>query len=291
MNVVIYQSELEYLSRYTLDYPNIETGGQLFGFWKEDGTPVVTFVIGPGEKANHEIAFFQQDIDYLEKIGNSLTLFHGLKHIGEWHSHHTLGLNKPSGHDAANIQSKVDEYGFSQFLLCIGTISKSTSSITPYIFAKAETNYVTAKWSVINGTSPSRVSSLKTDLLMPQTKEANYDIESVECLEKIIIPESVNKVENYWFSDKANQPVLKRIIDEINKDGIGKCQLFMDEDNHVLLEISKNEEVISVLFPDGFPNKPPLCEFSNINEWVQTEWKFNGDIYESFMKYYKQLIK
>lgn len=56
--VIIYQSELEYLSRYTLDYPNIETGGHLFGFWKDDGTPVVTFVLGPGDKSEHSFFCF-----------------------------------------------------------------------------------------------------------------------------------------------------------------------------------------------------------------------------------------
>lgn len=31
--VLVYQSELDYLSRCILDYPHIETGGQLFGYW------------------------------------------------------------------------------------------------------------------------------------------------------------------------------------------------------------------------------------------------------------------
>ncbi len=287
-HIIIYQSELEYLSRYTLDYPNIETGGQLFGFWKEDGTPVVTFVIGPGKNANHEVAFFQQDIEYLEKIGNSLTNYHGLKHIGEWHSHHTLGLEKPSGHDAANIQDKVDEYGFSQFLLCIGTISASKSSITPFVFTNSEKNYSKAKWSVINGESPSRAKIKQDDLLMPKTDAPNYDVESDICSEIIAMPESVKRIETYWFADTNNHPILKRIVDKISKDDSGKCRVFMDDEKHVFLEISKNQDKMKVLFPDGFPQTSPVIE--SLQNY-QAEWEYNGDIYDSFITYYKQLIK
>ena len=77
----IYRSELEYVSRCILDYKNIETGGQLFGYWTAGGSPVVVYAIGPGEKANHQVAFFNQDIDYLTSIGNVLVRHYGLHHI------------------------------------------------------------------------------------------------------------------------------------------------------------------------------------------------------------------
>jgi hypothetical protein len=40
---IIYQSELDYISRCVLDYPNIETGGDLFGFWTYSGFPVIQY--------------------------------------------------------------------------------------------------------------------------------------------------------------------------------------------------------------------------------------------------------
>ncbi|MBP5477171.1 MAG: Mov34/MPN/PAD-1 family protein, partial [Paludibacteraceae bacterium] len=100
---IIYRSELEFVSRCILDYPNIETGGQMFGYWTDDGTPVVLYTIGPGPRANHERSFFNQDVAYLESVGNMLIQKYGLQHIGEWHSHHKLGLAHPSGHDAASM--------------------------------------------------------------------------------------------------------------------------------------------------------------------------------------------
>lgn len=38
---IIFKSEMDFISRCILDYPSIETGGQLFGFYTETGTPVV----------------------------------------------------------------------------------------------------------------------------------------------------------------------------------------------------------------------------------------------------------
>lgn len=69
---VIFKGEMDFISRCILDRKNIETGGQLFGYWTEDGTPVILYAIGPGPRANHQVTFFNQDIDYLVKVGNIL---------------------------------------------------------------------------------------------------------------------------------------------------------------------------------------------------------------------------
>ena len=88
---MIYRSELDYISRCILDSTTIETGGQLFGFWTSTGIPVVLYAIGPGPLANHQVTFFNQDVDYLLNVGTALLQRYGLQHIGEWHSHHQLG--------------------------------------------------------------------------------------------------------------------------------------------------------------------------------------------------------
>jgi hypothetical protein len=80
---IIYRSELDYISRCVLDSPNIETGGQLFGFWTSQGAPVVLYAIGPGRNANHQKSFFNQDVEYLDTVGNELLDRYTLQHIGE----------------------------------------------------------------------------------------------------------------------------------------------------------------------------------------------------------------
>lgn len=290
MNVVIYQSELEYLSRYTLDYPNIETGGHLFGFWQDDGIPVVTFVLGPGDKSEHSFFAFRPDVDYLERMAKALTNFHGLKHIGEWHSHHTLGLSHPSQGDADNVLCYVNESGFCQFLLCIATCSNNESSVTPYLFLKSEKNYLEARWSVIKGASPMRFKIEQTEnVLLPKNQTSNYKVIADDYVGDLVIPESIIKTEIYWFSDKNNHIVLKRIIDEIIRLGADTCRPLMNDYGHVCLEITDNKHTINVLFPDGFPVNKPIVNCTPSKDSSICEWNFDGDIYDSFIKYYKQI--
>lgn len=46
--IIIYKSELDYLSKCILESPQIETGGNLFGLWTPFGIPLIHYVVGPG---------------------------------------------------------------------------------------------------------------------------------------------------------------------------------------------------------------------------------------------------
>lgn len=157
--VVVYQSELEILSASVMERPDIETGGELFGFWTSQGDPVVLYAIGPGPKANHQVSFFQQDVAYLTEIGHELVGQYGLQHIGEWHSHHRLGLPHPSGHDAETIVSTLRERDLSRFLLCIASWDVDGKlQFNAFGFERAATNVQTyLDWDVKAGVSPFRM--------------------------------------------------------------------------------------------------------------------------------------
>jgi hypothetical protein len=172
--VIVYQSELDYLSRCILDYPAIETGGQLFGFYGAKGTPVICYAIGPGKKANHQITFFNQDIDYLQRVGDILTREYGMQHIGEWHSHHRLRLDHPSGHDAQTMHHSIDGLHLRQFLLCIGTTDGNAAGINAFNFYENDISYYPAKWSIKAEPSPYRNiidMRLKDILVHPDTSQ------------------------------------------------------------------------------------------------------------------------
>ena len=154
--VIVYQSELDYISRCILSHPNIETGGQLFGFYGAKGTPVVCYAIGPGKHANHQVTFFNQDLDYLQAVGDILNSDYGLQHIGEWHSHHRLGLDQPSGHDAQTMHHSIDALRLGQFLLCIGTTGSQTATINAFTFYENDPSYYLASWHIKAAPSPYR---------------------------------------------------------------------------------------------------------------------------------------
>lgn len=153
---MIYRSELDYISRCILDSKTIETGGQLFGFWTSTGIPVILYAIGPGPHANHQVTFFNQDIDYLVNVGSSLLQRYGLQHIGEWHSHHQLGLAHPSSHDASNMQMVIDQKHLGKFLLCIGNCDAQASTLNAFNFMEGERSYLQASWMVKELESPYR---------------------------------------------------------------------------------------------------------------------------------------
>ena len=91
--VVIYANEYRQICAWVLEQEYLETGGDLFGLWKDDHTAVIQLALGPGKNCRRASASFYQDVNYLEKTGSQLIKKEGVCHIGEWHSHHKIGLN------------------------------------------------------------------------------------------------------------------------------------------------------------------------------------------------------
>ncbi len=173
--IVIYQSEFEYMAKCILDRNNIETGGQLFGHWTSEGIPIILYAIGPGPKANHQSAFFNQDIDYLVKVGEALRSRFGLHHIGEWHSHHQLGLDRPSRYDENTMTSVIRKKGLGRFLLCIGTCTQYEASVRGFMCDSSNCRPV--NWDVIPVASPVRkeVDQVLSDVLIhPEYPNKRY---------------------------------------------------------------------------------------------------------------------
>lgn len=304
---MIYRSEFDYLSRCILDYPNIETGGQLFGFWTAEGIPVVLYAIGPGPRANHQHAFFNQDIDYLSTVGQSIIDIYGLQHIGEWHSHHRLGLAHPSGHDANTMIGSIRRLNLHQFLLCIGNIRNGRSTINPFNFHESDLyNYRNASWTIIEGDSPYRAivdRRLNKILVHPYTAHAGHGSERISQAAVKMVNPTYKK--DYWLTEKANNLELKKIIDFI----MGELKLQpspkLDDKGHVhLFATTASGEKMSIYFPELFPLQAPditlprsLCapvpplpdgdDGSRAN--IYELWGDQGSISERFIACFRQM--
>lgn len=296
---VIYQSEFDYISRCILDYPNIETGGELFGFLTEYGVPVVCYALGPGPRANHQTAFFNQDTDYLQTVYNEINKRYGLRYIGEWHSHHQLGLAKPSGHDASTIVHGMGRNSFRHFLLCIGNCDRGNhSTLNAFTFHINDAyNYRHAPWDVVKIESPYRkiIDNELTSLIChPHTRVAshgnNYFVDRDSCNPVSIVPDYSSE---YWLNSKTNNAVLKLIIDFISsvEDGVSvKAQL--DERKHVHLFVNRATASEHIEFGEKFPNEPPII-ISGMSRGSagNLQWVYDGDIFNSFKEYYLQVIR
>ena len=290
---LIYTSELEYIARCIQDFPNIETGGQLFGAWTASGAPRIIYAIGPGPMANHQQTFFNQDINYLESIGAELKKY-GLQHIGEWHSHHTIGLAHPSGHDAHTMQNGVDNLNLNRLCLCIGNIDNAGRiSINPFNFANG-TRYVDAEWEIINSENRLRKvidAELADTLMHPNNTNPEFSRE--------YIPKPVSMFDNQgWFSNQDNRKQFKLILDKLKEQAwISEVKSQVEDNGLVSIHLKANKFSQTIKFPIDFPNSSfELTHTSHIEQtnsiYSISNWEMKGDqsISEIFWKGYVSII-
>lgn len=291
---LIYKSELDYISRCVLDYPNIETGGDLFGFWTHSGYPVIQYVIGPGPNANHQSTFFNQDGNYLSEIGNKLRETHGLQHIGEWHSHHQLGLAEPSGHDISTVCKAIAQYNLSNFFLVITNVRDNSSSVNGFMFnSQKGRDFDYAGWVILESHSPIRQDfDLKYQDLVyqPKTKESSLLDLSKATLNNLEFfkPEYSSE---YWLSEKSNHLVLKGIIEALGRFVVNVQVFQRNDDKTIYLEFQKDNKEYVVIFPIDFPKTNLIVMDKTENKTIEgVNWEFSGDILDSSLTYIKYTL-
>ncbi len=276
---IIYQSELDYLSRCVLDYPDIETGGQLFGFWSNQGVPVVLYVIGPGRNANHQGTFFNQDTDYLMSVGNELLNRYGLNHIGEWHSHHQLGLARPSGHDARTMHHGLMKIPQRRLLLCICNYENGRSAANPYNFHENDLNgYTYAQWQIIKRKSPFREiadTELKEILIHPQTTNPRHGNNRVVQEEQLEQPSQVRIPATYWVAQEGNIFVLKSML-EYTRSKIQTEKIDSQVNELGIVQFHLEEREMDIRFPKDFPKKGPEIYVRGEQVNQDVEWHEPG---------------
>ena len=189
-NVLIYEEDYKELCAWVLKKPDIETGGNLFGLWADKRTAVVQLVLGPGVDCRRTTASFYQDIDYLQRVGSYLTRNEGVCHIGEWHSHHQMGLARPSGGDENTVWNNMPTYNLKKFVIFIATIQSSKQSynvnIGCFLFEIDDHDH---RLAVLPGEftilQKKNLLSLKQEVSMERSKDAEMDDESKITIEDL----------------------------------------------------------------------------------------------------------
>ena len=202
-NVVIYESDYKQLCTWVLKKTDIETGGDLFGLWADKHTAVIQFVVGPGRNCRRSSVSFYQDINYLEKIGEQMTKSEGVCHIGEWHSHHQLGLARPSGGDENTVWNNMPTYNLKRFVIFIANLEQLRKdsynvNIGCFLFELESVNGKEKQLPVLQGTFKilKNENPLNRKLLRKRDEGAEHDkIEiKMECLKMEISPEGPPQV-------------------------------------------------------------------------------------------------
>lgn len=280
---IIYQSELDYISRCILDYPNIETGGQLFGFWTSTGTPIVVYTIGPGRYSQHNPTSFVQDQSYLQTVGMELHKRYRLQHIGEWHSHHQLGLAHPSGGDVNTMQYGVGKPGFPRLLLCIGNCTPNRTTINAFNFHEnTPREYVHTNWDIIDIDSPYRRivdDELCHILIHPFTKKASHG--QLHTTSNIIRGNRDTKI--HWLTeDVSNVEMMKSFVSTIQSlfpNYLVKAEITESGEPQIAVKGAN----INIRLPFGFPDIGPLL-VNDLGEKIEIHNSIAWNIEEESLK-------
>ncbi|XP_028402970.1 uncharacterized protein LOC114525750 [Dendronephthya gigantea] len=166
----VYQEDYREIQKLVKQYPEIETGGDLFGLWQDESTVVIQLFIGPGKNCNRTTTSFHQDIDYLKKVGSVITTEDGLCNVGEWHSHHQIGMPGPSRNDCRTVFSNMPQLGLERFVLFIASIESKVAGrkshkrsleveldeikLRPFLFLGSKESVVEGKIEIIHGKNP-----------------------------------------------------------------------------------------------------------------------------------------
>lgn len=284
---IVYRSEFDYISRCILDYRNIETGGQLFGFWTSTGIPVVLYAIGPGRNANHQETFFNQDLEYLVNVGNFLLEKYGLQHIGEWHSHHQLGLAHPSGHDTSTMVHNIQNSHLRRFLLCIGNCNDRASTLNAFNFHEDHGyDYVQARWSIKECKSPFRALvdwDLRDVLIHPETVAACHgEVFEIGCQTTLVREYEAG----YWLNDPENRKNLAKIVAFMKEAG-KVPRVTLDGDRHVHIFA----DCMELYFSRDFPKEPCEIKMDGVTAGDKSLWNFQGDVLEAFTQYFDAVAR
>lgn len=285
---LVYASELDYIAKCIQDYPDIETGGQLYGAWTASGAPRVIYAIGPGLRANHQPMFFNQDVEYLKNIGAKLKEY-GLQHIGEWHSHHHLGLPSPSGRDTQTMQNAIVQLSLNRMLLCIGSFNERDIIINPFNFAR-DARFVPSEWEIINTRNRLREvidNDLAGILCHPSSSRCALAEEYV-----VTQKHSVSN-QTGWFSYIENRQAFKQIVDTLKATKwISEVTPQISSEGIVSLKIITRTFIEVISFPVDFPNEPfeierrGLVEGSCTNYSFEADWVLTPDIKQTFKENY-----
>lgn len=261
INAIINRSELDFISNCVLDYPELETGGDLFGFWTKEGYPVVQYVIGPGYKTTRTSTSFYQDIEYLRKCGEFLNGKFGLEHIGGWHSHHKLSLAQPSGGDISTMRKMFKDNSHERFLISISNIqANSKVKVNAFLFERNNPqDYTTCSWKVLDVISPVREAILKMNVDLftnPSAEHADIDYEDAVKENKA---EKVELVDNSFFKTKAGQKFLKKEFEKIkNHSDCKNVEIVQNEDKTIGITFNYRGKDVEIRYPNDFSEENPV---------------------------------
>ncbi|MCX6062805.1 MAG: hypothetical protein NTV26_01220 [Caldiserica bacterium] len=279
---LIYDGELEIMARFVADYPGIETGGDLFGFWTHTGSPMIEYVLGPGDHADHNDTAFYQESPFLKSAGGILRDLHGLQHVGTWHSHHRLGLTEPSRGDSNTMQRALDKNGFNAWLLTICNFADKSDGVEmrAYLYhAHGGGERQQSTWLILPGASPVRAAIEAVQEFPrsePLTAASTYEAIPSTTFAVVATTRQTDSPNFPSFSFMATpegRSELYRLFQELSALE-HDVEILQREDGRVSLSFHRDGYAFEVVFPHSYPVVKPIieCRPVDVPEGQEESW-------------------
>jgi transcriptional regulator with XRE-family HTH domain len=244
--IAIYESELQAIGLESSTWET-ETGGDLFGIWGD--IPIIYLASRVGSNAIRNQAHFRLDVDYLIKLSNLLQTSWGLRYFGDWHSHHRLGIERPSGGDRARIERIAAKNNFPEMTEFITTFPPSYNKskkvqIHPYVYCDISSHEpLQTTLIVLKGLSPVREALISASIL-PEQHLSSFSSYSMDL---IIIPKEplarVPGIEGLPI-EQISERALLRAKSEFEKMISGNIEVHQTSFGHVIvIPVNENENV------------------------------------------------
>ncbi|MBC2714922.1 MAG: hypothetical protein HF978_06395 [Desulfobacteraceae bacterium] len=137
--ILMWESELKYMAGVSAEWGNIEAGAEIYGFITLYAQAIIMLVTLPGLNAIHERAHFRQDIPFLKRINIFLRDNYGLFYLGNYHSHHNLGIKEPSAGDIESTAKIATKNGFKSMWQIIMTYRDESKLHTENLASSKDT--------------------------------------------------------------------------------------------------------------------------------------------------------
>lgn len=208
-NIYIDLPEYDSIKLFTSKYPDIETGGDLFGYWLDEYNCIIKLVVGPGKNVRRTTVSFNQDPEYVRHTARVALPpgFLQLQQSGQWHSHHKLVLNHPSGGDIGTMLDIVRTTMLSKQITIIVNIIRTLDpsifdiSIKPYLFKKENDTFIPCNLIINKG-------SEIDDLLLRYPQEIKDRLLPIYRYNK-----RYNDMFNYLAQKCENPEIISRVLE------------------------------------------------------------------------------
>jgi hypothetical protein len=239
----LFRDQLDLIAAEVLRHPQRETGGSLFGHATRSGNVLAYRATGPGLRAEHGRESFYPDPAFMQRSGRALQ---PLEHVGEWHSHHRIGLREPSPGDVESLRRVITQRGWSSFGLGIANIESSREVSIGFWIVTAAGDLLPCAVEVLEVPSPFAAAPL----------EESADRHLPAGARVTLRPPSTTT--GPWFTEPAVAGRLARELTALQSAGFAVASRV--DGDEVALEVASSSRRWMGHLARGFPRTAPRIE-------------------------------